>query len=432
MSAEAARSHLSVERMQTSESSQWFEDHEGNLAHKSGGFFRVVGVEYDDPLAEGPQTQPILDQPEIGLLCFLTSYQDQTMWVLVQAKVEPGNVNEAQLAPTVQATESNYRTLHGGKAVPYIESALNGNKVLYDGLQSEQNGCFFRKRNRNRVVQLDRLVRPENPSFQWRPLTEVLAILQTSNVVNTDARSVLACWLLTQPRILEDLCEPGSFAAEVIGSIENDACRHPTTDLENWLGELNRQWPRSSRVQGLTSLQPQWRWRDGTFEGGLDQVLQIRHIAVKCATREVNTWDQPILVARSVGRIATIVGRFDGVPHLLLQARLEAGNREGFELTTTVQTSSEEGMTDFERLYWQDVVAGSDQLFSFENSDEGGRFDQCISRYSAWLTDDPHSVHEGPYHRWVSVGQLARWIRQPNRLTNELRSTLSALISVGV
>ena len=417
--------------MHPSESSQWFEDPEGNLAHTSGGFFRVIGVEHDDPLEEGPQTQPILDQPEIGALCFLTAYRDQAMWVLVQAKVEPGNVNGAQLAPTVQATESNYRTLHGGKAVPYIELALDGNKVLYDGLQSEQNGCFFRKRNRNRVIQLDRLVRPENPSFQWRPLSEVLAVLQTSNVVNTDARSVIACWLLTQPRALEGLYQPGSVAAEVVAGVESPTCRHPNADLENWLDGLNQRWPVSSRPRGLASLHPRWQWRKGNFENGSVHALHVHHLAVSCATREVTIWDQPILAARSVGRITTIAGRFDGVLHLLVQARLEAGNREGFELTATVQTSSEEKMAECESRYWRDVLPGCDRLFCFENSDEGGRFDQCVSQYGVWVTDDPRRVRESPFHRWVSLAQLARWIRQPNRLTNELRSTLSALFSVG-
>jgi oxidase EvaA len=38
---------------------------------------------------------------------------------LLQAKLEPGNINNLQLSPTVQATESNYRRVHGGKKTPF-------------------------------------------------------------------------------------------------------------------------------------------------------------------------------------------------------------------------------------------------------------------------------------------------------------------------
>ena len=37
---------------------------------------------------------------------------------LLQAKVEPGNINKIQISPTVQATRSNYLRIHGGKTIP--------------------------------------------------------------------------------------------------------------------------------------------------------------------------------------------------------------------------------------------------------------------------------------------------------------------------
>ena len=48
---------------------------------------------------------------------------------LLQAKVEPGNVNKLQLSPTVQATKSNYKGVHGGKKVPYLNYFLDKNRV---------------------------------------------------------------------------------------------------------------------------------------------------------------------------------------------------------------------------------------------------------------------------------------------------------------
>ena len=39
---------------------------------------------------------------------------------ILQAKVEPGNINKIQISPTVQATRSNYSRVHGGKTIPFL------------------------------------------------------------------------------------------------------------------------------------------------------------------------------------------------------------------------------------------------------------------------------------------------------------------------
>ena len=40
---------------------------------------------------------------------------------LLQAKVEPGNINKIQISPTVQATKSNYLRIHGGKTIAFLK-----------------------------------------------------------------------------------------------------------------------------------------------------------------------------------------------------------------------------------------------------------------------------------------------------------------------
>jgi oxidase EvaA len=42
--------------------------------------------------------------------------------------MEPGNINKVQLSPTVQATESNYTRVHGGKAIKYLNFFKNKNQ----------------------------------------------------------------------------------------------------------------------------------------------------------------------------------------------------------------------------------------------------------------------------------------------------------------
>src|SRR5262249_20588218 len=69
------------------------------LIHDTGGFFSVRGIRVN---LDHNQTwdQPIIDQPEVGILGILTQARGGTRHYLMQAKVEPGNVNGPQISPT--------------------------------------------------------------------------------------------------------------------------------------------------------------------------------------------------------------------------------------------------------------------------------------------------------------------------------------------
>lgn len=101
------------------DSGQWVLQN-GGLRHRTGGFFSVVNAQ---ARFGGRVTlrQPLIHQPEIGILGFLAQHREGGMDLLVQAKPEPGNVGLVQLAPSVQATRSNYLRLHQGKPTPWLE-----------------------------------------------------------------------------------------------------------------------------------------------------------------------------------------------------------------------------------------------------------------------------------------------------------------------
>jgi len=81
----------------------------GFIQHSSGRFFSVTGFRLkSNRIPSSFSEQPIIDQPEIGVLGFLVKIIDNEWHWLLQAKAEPGNVNGVQAAPTVQATKSNY------------------------------------------------------------------------------------------------------------------------------------------------------------------------------------------------------------------------------------------------------------------------------------------------------------------------------------
>ena len=150
--------HGQAERVELDRLDGWHRDPStGNIRHHTGKFFTIAGLSVD--IKGGPVEhwqQPIILQPEVGILGVLVKEFDGVLHCLMQAKIEPGNANGLQVSPTVQATRSNYTRVHGGKAVPYLEYFLGTTRsvVMADVRQSEQGTWFLHKRNRNMVVEV--------------------------------------------------------------------------------------------------------------------------------------------------------------------------------------------------------------------------------------------------------------------------------------
>lgn len=176
----------------------WHFDAQKNLRHHTGKFFSVEGAEISVTGDGRDRTwrQPMIHQPEVGILGILAQKRGGVLSFLLQAKIEPGNVNGVQLSPTVQATRSNYTQVHGGALPPYLGWFLDTRQgtILVDQLQSEQGARFLKKRNRNIILVLpeDREVEA-HPQFCWLTLGQIKALLRENNVINMDTRTVLAC-----------------------------------------------------------------------------------------------------------------------------------------------------------------------------------------------------------------------------------------------
>jgi len=428
---ELLQSQLKVTRIAFHESREWRWDERGFWTHATGRFFNVAGVRYFSVAQGRVRTQPIIDQSEIGLLSFLVLKQNDEWWLLGHAKVEPGNAQGAQLAPTVQATRSNYEVVHGGADTPYLSLAQPGARSLCNLLQSEQNSRFLAKRNRNSVVLVPESVEELDSRFKWMRVTTALALLSESYTVNTDARSVLASWLFTDvPALRECLPGKGPLAAQLISSLESRNALHGGETLEAWRDALDRTWRPNTETLALKNLEDSWQCGESEISSPDDPSLAIYQIAVHCARREVTHWDQPIAGSGTRACLMLLIGDFQGTLHVLLQAALEAGNRSGFELTTTVQAESCDRAGPHEERYLRMAQTSGRTLLRFENSEEGGRFDHCISEYQVVWIDAVAKEQEGPFHRWVSLAQLAQFVRQENRVTNELRSAISSLLGI--
>jgi dTDP-4-dehydro-6-deoxy-alpha-D-glucopyranose 2,3-dehydratase len=408
-----------VRRIPFSELVGWhFEEATGNLVHDSGRFFSVEGLQLRTQWGQhdASWSQPIINQPEIGILGIIVKEFDGVLHCLMQAKMEPGNLDTVQLSPTVQATRSNYTGVHKGAPVNYIEyfaPPRMSSRVLFDSLQSEQGSWFLRKRNRNMVVEaIDEV--PPHEDFVWLTLGQIQQLLYESNVINMDARTVLS--------LIPTFGDQGPAL-------------HTTEHVLSWLTEI-----RATRelVQSTVPLSQVRDWRH-TDEGiGHDNGHHFTVIAasVEAANREVTQWTQPLIAPAEQGLAAFVIRRIGGVPHLLVQARSEAGVLDVAELGPTVQCQPGRAMSlplEQRPPYLETVLrARPDQLlFDTVQSEEGGRFHHANNRYVLMEVGDdfPLDVPDEAFV-WLTPGQLAALLRHSNYLNIESRTLLTSLRAV--
>ncbi|SEB30807.1 oxidase EvaA [Streptomyces misionensis] len=435
--------HYRVTRAPLAALDGWsFEAASGNLVHRSGRFFSVIGAGIRSD--SGPVTawhQPILDQPEVGVLGILAKEFDGVLHFLMQAKMEPGNSNVLQLSPTVQATRSNFTRVHGGAVVKYIEyfttAGRGRGRVLADSLQSEVGTWFLQKSNRNMVVEVFDEV-PLHDGFVWLTLSQIAALLCEDNVVNMNARSVLAC-LPVGPADPADGGAGGrdEFARALDRSWDPASpALHSDLDVLSWLtGERARRDLVTCPVP-LAGL-PGWRVDDDAIRHEAGRYFEVVGVDVEAGSREVTTWSQPLLAPVGTGVAAFLAAPVDGVLHVLVQARPEAGLHNTVQLAPTVQCTA----ANFDWLpperrpaFLGTVLAADAAAIRYEavHAEEGGRFLGAESRCLVVEVPADAVAEEPPGHRWVTLAQLSSFVRYEQYVNSQARTLLSCLIPATV
>ncbi|GGO97767.1 NDP-hexose 2,3-dehydratase family protein [Wenjunlia tyrosinilytica] len=398
----------------------------GNLQHRSGRFYSVQGlrVRSDGPVPEW--TQPIICQPEIGILGLAVREINGVTHCLMQAKSEPGNLNGVQLSPTVQATKSNYSRVHGGSAVPYLDCFLRPDprrhRVLADTLQSEQGSWFHRKRNRNMVVEVGPEVEA-GEDFCWLSLRQVNSFLRVEDLLNMDTRTVLSC-------MPDRLHGAGTAVASGGGSRRG---LHSDTEIRSWITGRRSEREVSATLLPLREVEGRgWhRWDDRiSHERGL--FFSIIAVDVSSSRREVPAWSQPLLQPHGIGVLALLVKRFDGVLHALVRAHAEPGHLDVVELAPTVQCTPENyaHLPAEHQPRFLDVVRESGPertLFDTVLSEEGGRFHHARNRYLIIEVDEDFPTTTTEDYRWMTLGQLTGLLEHSHYLNVQARTLVAAM-----
>lgn len=418
--------HVEIRKITVDEMTDWYYDgKEGTLRNSKGTFFQISGFRgYENGriVAE----QPILLQQENGFLGIICKEIGGIIHFLMQAKIEPGNVNKIQISPTIQATKSNFTQAHGGRKPAYLEYFLHADRyhVIYDQLQSEQSSRFLKKRNRNLLIQVQDEVEVL-PTHRWMTLGQLKELMCTwDNLVNMDTRTVLSGIPFSVgecPNIPEE-----NFNQPLIRSIFLGNCDYDIPRVYNYLNNYKMFADRRYELIPLHTLRG-WRMDEhGVFPeqpGG----FQVIYCAIDIEGREVRRWCQPLFeaVGRSVfGLVSCDIG---GVRHFLVQALPEPGCFDGIELGPTIQLDTARNQRDPNRYMRLIDDPRSKILCDVILSEEGGRFyhEQNRNLLIHTTREEIGSLPEGYF--LLDYMTLNRLCQINNCLNIQLRNLLSLL-----
>lgn len=414
---------FNVRRVPFADLDKWaFKGDPLKLCHDSGKFFSVEGVEVSTNFGDIPRwEQPIINQPEIGILGILTKEFDGVLHFLMQAKMEPGNVNTLQISPTVQATRSNYTRVHKGNSPAYLEYFLGGGntRTLVDQLQSEQGARFLAKRNRNMIMETREDVKP-HPDFFWLTLGQIKKILAHDNIVNMDARTVLSCVpyftdrdIYCYDRGRHASREITGFSRKLIDSMSRQPELADFDRIISWLTSLKCSVELSVRRKPVDRLEG-WRLNDDCLAHKSGRYFSVVGVAVQAGSREVVSWSQPLLEHFGIGVCGFLTQVRDGVLQFLVSARVEPGNRDVVEFGPTVARSGVREGHEIASFPLAEYFAGRgdvEVVFDTVHSEEGGRFYHFQNRYMIVEAESGVEIDAPGNCMWMTLAQISRLIK---------------------
>ncbi len=418
---------VSLKKISLEECTPWFYDREqGCIRNESNSFFKVVGVRQyrnDEVLLE----QPIIEQNEIGFLGIISCKINGEWHYLMQAKIEPGNVNVVQLSPTLQATKSNFTRKHGGKAPLFLEyfTDMKPEDVVVDQIQSEQSSRFMKKRNRNVILMVhEQLEEPD--SHRWMTLSQIKELMHHENLVNMDTRTVLSCI----PYVLMGQDGDVPFKDKTVFS-KTAASMNRRTIVEMYR-EINHYKMFSDVRTEIVPLHEMenWHMKDMALQCKSDYPFQVIFCDISIQGREVSSWRQPLFAANGKALLGLFCCIDDGMLKFLVKMRPEVGAFDGIEIGPTVQKEVFDCSEDdvVETLFKQKLAVGDGIMYNCILSEEGGRFYQEENRNVIIKIDKDELGQVPGGYVWSDYGTLNILTQVNNCLNIQLRNLLSLLV----
>ena len=408
--------HTSISKISLDKCTPWFYDADnGIIRNSTGDFFQISGVSY-----YGGIEQPIFIQNEIGFLGIICKRINGEMYYLMQAKIEPGNINKIQLSLTIQATKSNFTQKHGGAKPAYLEYFINASKyhIIVDQIQSEQSSRFLAKRNRNIIIEIDEDIEVL-PSHMWMTLPQIKALMHYDNLVNMDTRTVLSC--LPADKYISEIKD-----MTLLRSIQGELYNLP--EIYQYINNFKMFEEQDRELIPLFSLK-NWEMKNGEFVCKEPYSFKVIFCDIEIEGREVKHWCQPLFEAAGIAIFGLMTRIHNGVKEFLVRATPEIGCFDKIELGPTVQREYVHNgkLTDVDKLFDNKLKNNDGVVFDTLLSEEGGRFYHEQNRNVIIEIAENEIDTLPPGYFWTNYKTLNTLVQVNNCLNIQLRNLLSVL-----
>lgn len=427
-----SRLKVNIEKIDFSYNGFWhYDPTDGYIRNENNSFFQLAGyqeIEDDRIVAE----QPVIIQDEIGYLGIICKMIDGRLNFLMQAKIEPGNVNAIQISPTLQATKSNFSRKHGGKTPSYLDFFLESKEhtIIVDQIQSEQSSRFYKKRNRNIIILVEKDV-PVLDSHKWMTLGQIKELMKQDNLVNMDTRTVISCLPFT-----------GVLDADSMNNIKHlipeqplfeSMFRKPDYDeIHNAFNIINdyKMFRREkSRLLPLKSLKS-WRMTEKEIVCKTPYDFKVIYCRIEIEDREVNYWEQPLIEALGVAVFGVFSCVDCGIRKYLVRVKHEMGCFDSAELGPVVQlepTNPRNKLNAVEELFLMKLERKQGILIDVLLSEEGGRFYHEANR-NVVININQDEIDEIPDgYFWMDYATISEMIQFNNCVNIQLRNLMSLI-----
>lgn len=425
--------YVNISECSIHDSTFWFyDDYNGEVLNRKRSFFSIKGMRwFQDGIFV--REQPVIIQPEIGYLGIICKEIDGVLNFLMQAKIEPGNVNCVQISPTIQATKSNFTRAHGGNLPTYFEFFENSRKhrVIYDQIQSEQATRFHKKRNRNMIMMVEEDLEIY-PNFRWMTLGQIKHLMEWPNLVNMDTRTVLAGIPLVNFRFsgqeiqeIRDLFTDKElfssiFLTDVLDTLPE--VYQKVNDFRMFRDIMTAQVPLNQLVD--------WKVDEYGITCKKQADFLVRYYDIEISGREVQNWMQPLFKAVGNATFGLITKKVEEVQKFLVKVKPEIGSFDKAEIGPSIQWEPSHYLYDddpVEALFRRYVENRKGILIDTVLSEEGGRFYHEQNR-NVILEVDREELTEVPdEYLWVDYSTLNYLCQANNWLNIQLRNLISLI-----
>ena len=110
---------------------------------------------------------------------------------MIDAKYEPGNYNEIQLSPSLQATYSNLNRIHKGEKNKVANKYFRKNYVTIRKFWvTEDGGRLYKKRNLHCIIQYNGKINIPGKTYKWMTLWDLDQFIKLGYNVGPHLRSI--------------------------------------------------------------------------------------------------------------------------------------------------------------------------------------------------------------------------------------------------